>query len=140
MMSYYLITLINHQQADLFSYHNYNYGLRLANQKPNTNYIISLESVWNVEITILTYNNYTLLYVNITASTQFIDLKIWEFIFIIILCLHAKLWPNLKLGQKFCQKAYKSYNPAKRKKIKFMQPRYFGSKFRVINFKLQLAL
>ena len=41
VMSYYLLPPVNHhQQIDLFSYHNYNNRLRLANQKPNTNYII----------------------------------------------------------------------------------------------------
>ena len=43
-----------HRQVDLFSYHNYNNRLRLANQKPITNYIISQQNVWNAEIANLT--------------------------------------------------------------------------------------
>ena len=41
LMRYYLLPPVNHQQADLFSYHNYNDRLWLANQNPNTNYVIS---------------------------------------------------------------------------------------------------
>ena len=71
VMSYFLLPPVNyHQQADLLSYHNYNGWLWLANQKPNTNYIISQE---NVEIANLTAKNYTLLDVNILDFTQFID-------------------------------------------------------------------
>ena len=40
MTSYYLLPLDNHcKLADLFSFHNYNDRLWLANQKPNTDYI-----------------------------------------------------------------------------------------------------
>ena len=60
-MRYYILALVNyHQQADLFSYHNYNNRLRLANQKPNINYIISQKNVWNVEIANLIAKTYTL--------------------------------------------------------------------------------
>ena len=42
VMRYYLLPPVNHHQlADLFSFHNYNNRLWLANQKPNTNYITS---------------------------------------------------------------------------------------------------
>ena len=34
VMSYYLLPPVNHQQADLFYYHNYNDRLRLADQWP----------------------------------------------------------------------------------------------------------
>ena len=65
MMSYYLLPPVNHhQQADLFSYHNYNDRLRLANQKSNTNYIISQQNVWNVKIENRTNKNCALLAVN----------------------------------------------------------------------------
>ena len=75
VMSYYLLLPVNHhQQAELFSY--YNDKLRPANQKPNTNYIISQENVWNVEIANLTDKNYTIFDGNISALTQFIDLKL----------------------------------------------------------------
>ena len=58
VMSYYLLPPVNHHlQADLFSYHNYNDRLRLANQKPTTNYIINQFNFWNVEIENLTTEN-----------------------------------------------------------------------------------
>ena len=61
VMSYYLLPPVSrHVQPDLFSYHNYNGGLWLANQKPNTLYIISQKNIWNVEIANLTAQNYTL--------------------------------------------------------------------------------
>ena len=41
VMSYYLLPPVNHQLTDLFSFHNYNDWLWLANQKPNTNNITS---------------------------------------------------------------------------------------------------
>ena len=42
VMSYYLLPPVNHhQQADPFSFHNYNDRLWLVNQKPNTSYITS---------------------------------------------------------------------------------------------------
>ena len=79
VMSYYLLPPVNHhQQADLFSFHNYNDRLRLDNQKPNTSYIFSEENTWIVEIANLTAKNDTLLDVNISASTQLIDLKLWK--------------------------------------------------------------
>ena len=76
----------------------HNDKLRLAKQNPNTNYIISQQ---NVEIANLIAKNYTLLDVNILASTQFINLKLWEFICIALLYLHTKFWANLKHDQKF---------------------------------------
>ena len=68
--------------------------LWLANQKPNTNQNISQLNVWNVEIANLLSKKYTLLDVNILASTQFMDLKLWEFICIVLLYFHAKFWAN----------------------------------------------
>ena len=71
-MSYHLLPPVNHhQQVDRFSYHNRNDRLRLANQKPNTNYIISQESIWNVEIANLTAKYYTLLDVNSSGNTVY---------------------------------------------------------------------
>ena len=105
VMSYYLLPHVNHhQQADLFSYHNYNDRLRLANQKLNTNYIISQQNVWNVEIA-----NLTVLDVNTSASTQFTVLKLWESILIVLLYLQTKFWANLRHGQKFGQKAFNKH-------------------------------
>ena len=76
-MSYYLLPPVNHlQQADLFAYHNHNGRLQQANQKPNTIYVISQEKVWNVEIANPTSEKYTILDVNISASTQLMDLKL----------------------------------------------------------------
>ena len=74
VMSYYLLPPVNHhQQANLFFYDKCNGRLRVANQKPNTNYIISEQNVWNIEIANLNAYTYTLLNVNISASTQFMD-------------------------------------------------------------------
>ena len=76
VMSHYLIPPINrHQLTGLISIHNYNNRLWLANQKPNTNYIISTYNVCNIEIANLSAKNYTSLNVNISASTQFMNLR-----------------------------------------------------------------
>ena len=79
VMSYYLIRPINqHQLTGLISIHNYNDRARLANQKPNTNYIISKQNVCNTEIAKLPVKNYAFLNVNILHSTQFMNLRLWE--------------------------------------------------------------
>ena len=100
VISNYLLPPVNHQQAEPMSYYNHNDRLKLANQRPNINYIISQQNVWNVEITNLTANNYTHLDINILVSTQFMDLKPWEFICIVLFYLHPKFWGNLKYSQK----------------------------------------
>ena len=77
VMSYYLIPPISHYQlTDIFPFHSYNDRLWLANQKPNTNSITSRYKVWNVEKENLPAKDYTLLNVNISVSTQFMDLKL----------------------------------------------------------------
>ena len=97
VMSYYLIPPINQASTGLIYFHNCNDRLRLANQKPNTNYISTL-NVCNIEIANLPAKNYTFLNVNISASPQFMNLRVWELIFI-VLYAQAKFWANLK----FCQ-------------------------------------
>ena len=44
--------------------------------------------------------------VYISASTQFMDMKLWESIFIVILYMHANFWANLRHGQEFSLKAF----------------------------------
>ena len=107
LMNYCLLPPVNHHQlADLFPFHNYNDRLRLTNQKPNTNYIASQQNVWNVEIANLPTQNPILLIVNISASTQFMNLKLCEFICIVILYVHAKYWANLRYSQKFDEQVF----------------------------------
>ena len=78
-------------------FHNYNDRLELVNQKPSTNYITSSYNVWNVEIANLPVKNYTFFNVNITASTQFMNLKLWEFLCVVLLNKY-EVWPNIWLG------------------------------------------
>ena len=102
VMSRYLMPPINrHQLTGLISFHNYNNRLRLANQKPNTNYIISTYNVCNIEIANLPAKNYTSLNVNISASTQFMNLRLSEFVVIVLVYASAKFWANRKFDQKF---------------------------------------
>ena len=78
VMSYYLKPPVNHHQLTCFPFTITMTDCGLANRKPNTNYITSPQNVWNVEIANLPAKYHTLLNVNISASTQFIDLKHWE--------------------------------------------------------------
>ena len=43
----------------------------------------------------------TLLDVNISASTQFMDITLEQTVCVVLLYLHAKVWTNLRHGQKF---------------------------------------
>ena len=107
VMSYYILPPVNHhQQAGLFSYYNCNDRLWLASQKANTNYITSQpvkcsECKNNKSIRLK-----LLLNVNLSASTQFMNMKLREFVCIVLLYLHANFWATLKSGQKFGQKAF----------------------------------
>ena len=96
------------------SYHNCSDRLRLANQMLNTNYIISQENVWNVDIANLTAKSCTLLDVNISVSTHFMELKLCKFICIVVLYLHTMFWANLRHGQKIDWKALTIFYDLKR--------------------------
>ena len=70
VMSYYLIPSINqHQLTGLISFQNHNDRLRLANKKPNTNYIISTQNVCNLEIANLSQQRLHFFYMYLSFYT-----------------------------------------------------------------------
>ena len=87
VMSFYLLPPVNHHKlTDLFFIRNCNDRLWLAKQTTS----LAKQNAWNVEIANLPAKDYTLLNVNVSASIQFIDFKLWEVVCIVFLYVHAE--------------------------------------------------
>ena len=90
-MSYYIIAAVNHHQlTDLIYFHNYNARLRLANQKPNTNSITSQVEFLQCRNSKSFRQKLRFFNVNISASTQFMNLRLGDFVCIVLLYALAK--------------------------------------------------